>query len=183
MIGRRIIERRIRVFLGCEGESEQGYCAFLQRLANEYGRAVHLRQVNLQPAGDPLALCEKVVKTFALEEKRGAFAAKIVLLDSDKLADQVDRGRRAIELLMREGFIAIWQRPDHEGFLLRHFAGHDRDDPPRGRSMAVLQTVWPDYQKNMSAADLKKMLSLTDVQRAAAVIPELRQLLDAIGIA
>lgn len=37
MRGRRVIERRARVFLGCEGESEQGYGALLQRLVEANG--------------------------------------------------------------------------------------------------------------------------------------------------
>ena len=60
---RRIIERRARVFLGCEGESEQGYGAFLQRLADDNALHVHILAVNLQPAGDPLTLAEKAVRT------------------------------------------------------------------------------------------------------------------------
>lgn|GEM_PF-2814786 len=36
------VARRRRYFIGCEGESEQGYVALLQRFANEAGLAVHL---------------------------------------------------------------------------------------------------------------------------------------------
>jgi hypothetical protein len=49
MTGRRTIERRARIFLGCEGESEQGYGAFLQRLADAKNIKVHVVAVNLQP--------------------------------------------------------------------------------------------------------------------------------------
>jgi len=180
---RRIIERRARIFLGCEGESEQGYGAFLQRLADESRLNVHVLPVNLQPAGDPLALTEKVVRTYAREEKKGRFAGKVILLDADRLEERPDRGHRALRLLMLEGFTTIWQRPDHEGLLLRHFAGHDNDDPPRGSSMTALQAVWPSYHKNVSAVDLKRALSLIHVQRAARVIPELRALMTMIGLA
>ena len=180
---RRIIERRARIFLGCEGESEQGYGAFLQRLADESGLNVHVLPVNLQPAGDPLALAEKAVQTYSRELKKGGFAGKVILLDADRLVEPPDRGQRALNLLMDEGFSTIWQRPDHEGLLLRHFAGHDYDDPPKGRSMTALQSVWPGYHKNVSAVDLKRALSLIHVQRAAGVIPELRALLTMIGLA
>jgi hypothetical protein len=176
------IERRARIFLGCEGESEQAYGAFLQRLADGCELRVHILPANLRPAGDPLALSEKAVKVFAAEEKKGGFAAKAILLDQDRLEDHSDRGKRALNLLRIEGFITIWQRPDHEGFLLRHFVRHDRDDPPRGESMSALQSVWPSYRKNMPAAELMKTLSLTEVNRAAVVVPELRRLLELIGI-
>lgn len=176
------IERRARIFLGCEGESEQGYGAFLQRLADENSLKVHIVPVNLRPAGDPLALAEKAVKAFITEQRKSGFAGKVILLDADRLEEPPDRGRRALELLRREGFTTIWQRPDHEGLLLRHFSGREQDDPPRGRSMAALQAVWPEYRKNTSAVDLKKKLSLTDVRRASAVVPELAALLALIGL-
>lgn len=182
MNGRRIIQRRSRIFLGCEGESEQGYGVFLKSLADENGLHIHISAHNLQPAGDPLALAERAVKAYAKEERKGGFFGKVILLDADRLDEPPDRGLRARNLLMQEGFTTIWQRPDHEGFLLRHFAGHNRDEPPRGKSMTALLAVWPGYRKNMSAADLKKMLSISHVQRAAAVVPELRALLTLIGL-
>jgi hypothetical protein len=178
---RRTIERRARIFLGCEGESEQGYGVFLQRLADEHGLRVHIVPVNLRPGGDPLALSEKAVKAYAREAGKGRFAGKVILLDADRLEEPPDRGLSALDLLRREGFTTIWQRPDHEGILLRHFAGHEHDDPPRGRSFTALQAVWPGYHKNMSARELKRILSITHVQHAAGVIPELRALLTMIG--
>ena len=181
MTGSRIIKKRARIFLGCEGESEQAYSAFLQRLAEDEGLMVHLRSVNLQPAGDPLALAEKAVLAYDREVNRGGFVGKIILLDADRLEEPLDRGLRARRLLEDEGFTTILQQPDHEGLLLRHFDGHNRDDPPRGTSMAALHAVWPGYRKNMAASDLKRSLSLRDVQRAAIVIPELQALLRVIG--
>ena len=121
------------------------------------------------------------VRTYVKEEKRGGFAGKVILLDADRLEEPRDRGQKAQRLLTAQGFNTIWQRPDHEGFLLRHFEGYDQNDPPRGRSMNALQEVWPEYHKNIAAVDLKGMLSLTHVQRAAEVIQELRALLKMIG--
>ena len=99
-----------------------------------------------------------------------------------RLAEPPDRGRRAFELLQWEGFTTIWQKPDHEGLLLRHFAGHDHDDPARGRSMAALQAVWPGYHKNMAAADLQRQLMLEHITRAAGVTEELMALLRMLGL-
>ena len=65
MRGRRVIERRARVFLGCEGESEQGYGALLQRLVEANGAKIHVVPVNLQPAGDPLELAKKAERKLA----------------------------------------------------------------------------------------------------------------------
>lgn len=182
MRGRRIIERRARIFLGCEGESEQGYGVLLQRLSDAESLKIHIVVKNLQPAGDPLALAEKAALHFEKENRKAPLIGKAILLDADRLVEPPDRGRRACELLQRAGFITIWQKPDHEGLLLRHFAGHDHDDPARGRSMAALQAVWPGYHKNMAAADLQRQLTLEHITRAAGVTQELKTLLRMTGL-
>jgi len=182
MSGRRMIERRSRIFLGCEGESEQGYGVFLQRLADAATLNIHIVIKNLQPAGDPLALAQKAVLIFDKEDQKAALIGKAIMLDADRLSEAQDRGRQALELLARERFTTIWQRPDHEGLLLRHFAGHEHDDPQRGRSMQALQALWPGYHKNMAAADLQRGLTLEHVARAARVTPELMSLLRMIGL-
>ena len=88
----------------------------------------------------------------------------------------------ALKLLEQEEFIVVLQRPDHEGLLLRHFDGHEHDDPPPGNSMNRLKALWPEYHKNMSAADLRQQLSLESVIRVAEIVTELRLLLKAIGL-
>lgn len=176
-------ERRSRIFLGCEGESEQGYGVFLQRLADAAALNIHIVAKNLQPAGDPLALAQKAVSLFDKENQKAAIIGKAILLDADRLSETQGRGRHALELLAREQFTTIWQRPDHEALLLRHFAGHEYDDPPRGRSMQALQALWPGYHKNMAAADLQRELTLEHVARAARVTAELMSLLRMIGLA
>ena len=182
MTRRRIIEWRARIFLGCEGESEQGYGVLLQRLSDAESLKIHIVIKNLQPAGDPLALAEKAALHFDKENRKAPLIGKAILLDADRLAEPPDRGRRACELLQREGFVTIWQKPDHEGLLLRHFAGHDHDDPARGRSMAALQAVWAGYHKNMAAVDLQRQLTLEHITRAAGVTQELMTLLRMIGL-
>lgn len=178
MSGRRVIERRARVFLGCEGESEQGYGALLQRLVDANGAKIHVVPVNLQPAGNPLELAKKAERKLAEEIRRGGpFAAQAVMLDTDRLPDLPDGGHEAKAILTRCGMIAIWQRPDFEGFLLRHFAGHAYDNPPRGSSMIALLALWAGYHKNMSAAELQRRIGLDDVLRAAGVEPHLAELL------
>lgn len=178
MTRRRVIERRKRVFLGCEGESEQGYGAILQRFSDAQDARCHLLPVILQPAGDPLALAKKAERKLAEEVRRGGpFIARAVMLDADRLSELPDGGAQARAILARNGIVAIWQRPDFEGFLLRHFPGHGNDDPPRGMSMQALRGVWGDYRKPMSAVELQKALGLDHVRQAAGIEPGLNELL------
>lgn len=182
MSGRRHnIPRRKRIFLGCEGESEQGYGRLLQKFAKGEGLHVHLVIKNLQPAGDPLELARKAVLISERENRKARLAGKAVTLDADRLDDLPGSRRDVLGLLESENFITVLQTPDHEGLLLRHFAGHEHDNPPPGDSMNKLNALWPDYRKNMSAADLKKQLSLEQVMRAAEKNVGLRSLLDIIG--
>lgn len=146
MTRRNPIPRRSRFFLGCEGESEQGYGGFLGRLAEVQGLNLHIDTVNLQPAGDPLALAQKAIKAAIKGRARGAYKARAVLLDADTLMDNPQRAREAKKLLQDETFIAIWQHQDHEAFLLRHFIGHQNDNPPRGATLTALQGQWNGYR-------------------------------------
>lgn len=182
MTRRTNIPRRSRFFLGCEGESEQGYGGFLGRLAEAHGLNLHIDAINLQPAGDPLALAEKAIGVAARRTARGGpYVARAILLDADKLADNQQRAIEAQRLLHNAQFIAIWQHQDHEAFLLRHFPGHQHDDPPRGGTSVALQGQWNGYRKGMPARDIEKVLGFDHVMRAAVVTPALADLLRALG--
>lgn len=169
-------------FSAAKGESEQRYGRELQEFAEDGGLHVHLVIRNLQPAGSPLALATKAVRLAGEEAQRAPLAGKAILFDADGLGASCESGRKALKMLEKGGFIAVLQRPDYEGLLLRHFAGHERDDPPRGESMSKLRALWPAYHKNMSAADLRQLLSLEQVIRAAEVTTELRSRLQIIGL-
>lgn len=143
MKGCRVIEWWARVFLGCEGEGEQSYGALLQRLVDASGAKTLMTPVNLQPAGAPLVLAKKVERELAKEiHWGGPFAAEAVILDTERLPELLDGGLEARAILARCSMIAIWQSPDFEVLLLRHFASQKDDDPPLGRSIAALSDVW-----------------------------------------
>lgn len=183
MSRRPVIERRKRIFLGCEGESEQAYGAFLQRLCDNAGLSVQIVARNLQPAGDPTAIARRAVASAIAENAKAPITARAILIDADRLADLADRGQAAQRLLDQARFITIWQHPDHEGFLLRHLPGHGMDDPPRGRSFEALQAVWPRYHKAMASRDLGLMLDHDAILRAGRFVPEFQKLLQMIRLA
>ncbi|MCC6863960.1 MAG: RloB domain-containing protein [Rhodobacteraceae bacterium] len=179
MTKRSKIEPQKRVFLACEGESEQGYGAMLQRLVNEKGIKVHLSIVKLQASGNPLKLAENAQRKLEEDITLGRkFTAQAIMLDTDGLDERSPDRVEAQKILERSGIIAIWQRPDFEGLLLRHFSGHKNDAPPRGYSKDKLSAIWKDYKKPMSAIDLQKKIKLEDVLRAAKVEPNLAKLLE-----
>lgn len=178
----RIPQRR-RVFLGCEGESEQSYGVLLGKLTEARHRRIHIDAVLLQPgAGDPLGLVERAVRLIRdRSERAGAYVIRAVLLDSDKTGLIPERDARVLALARRHGLHLIWQKPCHEGFLLRHLDGCETLRPAQSaEAMAELQRRWPDYRKGLPAARLAGRLDEGCILRAASVETVLRDFLDAI---
>jgi hypothetical protein len=177
-----ILQRR-RVFLGCEGESEQGYGALLRRLLETRRQDVHLDVVLLRPGGgDPLALIELAQRLIANSERKreAPYALRAVLLDSDKLGQVPERDARIDAAAL--GIKLIWQEPCHEALLLRHLAGcrYLRPATP-DLAMAELAWHWPEYTKGLSAMRLAERIGENEVRYALQVELGLAGFLSDIG--
>ena len=187
MSGRRRPARpqRTRIFVGCEGESEQGYATLLQRVADAAGRFVHVDAVVLQPGGgDPCALVEQALKRVRERERQHGdrYAYRYVLLDADKVGLQPQRDARA-EALAAGELNLIWQRPCYEAVLLRHLPECLQLRPPLSAdALAQLRQRWPDYRKPMPATRLATRIDQDALERIRRVEPELACLLDVIAI-
>lgn len=177
------IPQRRPIFVGCEGESERGYAGLLQDLAAELGLRVHLN-IEVLKEGDPLARIELAVRKLAhLKRKRGTFDHKFVLLDTDQLVLSPDRARRARALAALHEITVVWQQPCFEAVLLRHLGGKEAFRPPDNpTTQAAMAQAWPQYRKPMSRLELARKIDLDAVVRAANVEPELKTLLDCIGL-
>ena len=175
---------RLRVFLGCEGQSEQSYGKRLEALLNEPRRQFHFDTVLLQPgAGDASVLIRVALAKMHREEaKYGAYDHRAMLLDSDMRGVAPDRMLHAIAEAEKRGVLLIWQDPCHEALLLRHLEGTQTKRPKTaGQASAALQRAWRGYSKPMQAADLKLRIDRAAVLRAAAVETGLRDFLNMIG--
>ena len=103
--------QRRRIFVGCEGDSEVGYAAFIGLLAEEACLSVHLDPRKCR-GGDPLAIVETAIRELRLRGKRhGAYAVRAIFLDVDRREDAPDRSARADQLLQNHGFHTIWSQP------------------------------------------------------------------------
>jgi hypothetical protein len=104
---RATIPQRRRIFLGCEGESEQGYGALLSRLVEERGLHLAIHSVLLRPGGgDPFDLVTLAVELNERDERRrGRYSVKAVLLDRDKLGVSPQRDRRMAMKLIPEQLV------------------------------------------------------------------------------
>ena len=175
--------QRLRVFLGGEGASENSYGVFLHRWMDTQRRDRHLDCEDLR-GGDPLAVIEVAIERIVIKERNhGAYAMRAVLLDSDGLGKQVDRDSQMYLLAARHKLRLIWQRPCHEGFLLRHLEGYENENPPTTADAQLrLAAAWPEYHKAMTASDLARKLSSGNIMRARQVVTEFDDLLSDLGL-
>lgn len=179
------ITQRARIYLGCEGQSEQSYGARLGQIADSAGLHLYIDNDVLQPGGgDPLGLVElAILRITEKGRKRGDFAFRAVLLDRDKIGQAPARDSEIAPLAAANGLSLIWQNPCHEGFLLRHFEGHETSRPATSDiAMQALKRVWPQYYKAMPAIHLTPRIDLPAILRVSAVEPPFARFLDQIGL-
>jgi hypothetical protein len=181
---RIVIPQRKRIFLGCEGESEQSYGALLTRIVGQQKSDFFLDTVLLRPGGgDPLALIELAEKKKKQGEKKGGdYAVAYVLMDTDKRGQAPQRDQQAIKLAQDEGLTIIWQEPCHEALLLRHLPNSQQLKPQStALALATLNARWPGYTKGMPAAKLAATIDADSLRQVRVVEPALSALLADLG--
>ncbi len=177
---RHLKPQRRPIFVGCEGESEQGYAQLLQDLADEAKLPVHLH-VEILRKGHALSRIEFARRKVAeLQQKRAGFHDKFLMLDSDEFERRPEGQEEARRVAVASGFRVIWQEPCFEALLLRHFGV--RRPPNTGAALDALQREWQEYRKGSSRVELKRRIDLEAVLRAARVEDGLAILLRVIGL-
>lgn len=180
--GVRPISPRRRIFFGCEGESEQGYGALLQRIANDQPtQNIHL-DVQVVKGGDPLAIVEAAVQKEREQASRhGNFSVRAIFLDRDKFGQSTERDNQ-IPALSGARFLLIWQRPCFEATILRHLPGCQALRPQTtALAVAAIQQHWPEYRKPMSQLALATRIGIDEIRAAAKVEPDLAIFLKVIS--
>lgn len=181
--GGRITPRKV-VFLGGEGESEQGYGGFLNDLIRNANKPFHIDVQNLNPgAGSPLALMRSAAQKIDRHERqRGNYHYKAVLIDEDTVNS---RGARdaVVSLAAENDILIIWQSPCHEAHLLRHFVGKLQNQPANcALALNALRQLWPNYMKGSTSLQLSRYLDLAGAKRLASQHPEFAAFLAAVGL-
>ena len=180
-----MIEPRKPIFLGCEGESEVAYGQLLYDFARQSGQHIHLEVVGLIPgAGDPLARVARARQEIARRTaRRSRFIAKFILMDFDQVATHGLNANEIQSLAAREGIQIIWQKPCHEGFLLRHIITESNKLPASSQlALLHLRQHWASYKKPMTRVQLGKLVTVNQVLAAAKHNADLSALLLEIGL-
>ena len=176
--------KRKRVFVACEGESERGYAGFLWELAEAGGLSLHF-DLQLCRGGDHLAVVEAARDRMKRRaQQHGRFWKQAIFLDGDRRYENAERTRRADRMIAQSGLSPIWSTPCLEALLLRHFPGRENVEPPT--SDLALQELRPPLaglQKTHIKAGVAR--EIRDVscfhQRAAGTNPDLLEFLKEIG--
>lgn len=176
------VPQRKRIFIGCEGSSEQSYVKLLKILSDLQERHLHFESFNAQ-GGDPLAIIEKSIAAMKKKEAlTGVFPHKAIFLDADCRGKNLERDQKAATLSARHGVVLLWQDCDFEAFVLRHLEGHEMTNVPVGHSLKMLKRQWPDYRKPADAKWLSDRIAFEDVSRMAAANIEFGEFYSLIGL-
>lgn len=179
---KRIIQQRKRIFIAGEGDSEQSFVKWLQRLSDQSGLHVHLDCQPLGGGGYKTMLKKAMQERKRKERHKAVFS--ILLVDSDR--DERGDDGWSIEQLKHEALkhkITICvQTPNQEGILLRMIAGNERSKPNSANVQKLLRNAWPDYKKPVDAQTLATKFLLEDLIRLAHFDTELKILLSMIGL-
>ena len=177
---RRSVKPRRVIFIGVEGKSDQAFVRFLGRCCEEAGLHLHL-DVRPGSGGDSVAVVEEAAR-YLKHSGKSNIRNKLVLLDRDRIEQDLQAGRDARAVASKAKLEIIFQEPNLEGLLIRLHPRQENRRIAAGKAMADLRKVWPEYSKQLTADQLSQRFTLSDVQRAAQHDSELQRLLTVLGL-
>ena len=174
----RPVQPRRVIFIGVEGPSDRAFMRFLGRCCDRQRLHLHL---DVKPAngGDTVSVVQAAVRHAS---RHPASVPRLVLLDEDRIQQDMQAGRDGKAEASKNGLDLILQSPNLEGLFLRLHSGYERRRILARDTMQELKKVWPSYSKRLSAAELDRQFDLTHVLRAAEHDEHLRRLLGVLGL-
>lgn len=93
-MGRRLVPQKKPIFIGTEGERDRAFAQFLQRCCDQEHLRIHLK---IRPAsgGDSVTIVEDIGRWLAKNDSEKNYQARLVLLDRDRIEQDLRAGRDA----------------------------------------------------------------------------------------
>ena len=174
--------KRKRIFVGAEGESERSLARWLKILCEEQGFKFHF-DITVSNGGDSLAITKHAVYEYRRRiQTRGEFSSGLILLDSDRLQQDIKSGRDPAPEANSENLKLVYLKPNFEGLLLRLHEGREKQFPTADEAKRNLQRLWQNYRKPASAEELHKRFGIEDIRRVAPHDSNLRWILEKLGL-
>ena len=178
---RRSIQPRRVIFIGAEGESDRAFARFLEHCCEREGRRLHL-MVKPGGGGDSVTVVEEAGRHLARHPEKRGIRDKLVLLDRDRVPQDLEAGRDARAAASSWNLKIIFQDPNLEGLLFRLHPGCEQRKIAADDALPELQKFWPEYRKPPTADQLIRRFTVSDVRRAARHDEELQKLLEVLGL-
>ena len=178
---RPVVPPRRAFFIGVEGRSDEAFIALLQWCCDQEGLHVHL-SASAAGGGGSLAVIEDAGRALVRSSSRRQFADRLVLLDADRIEQDLREGDDASVAAGRYGLRLVYLRPNLEGLLFRLHSGRERSRVTARHALQELQKLWPEYRKPPTADALTKRFMPDDLKRAALHDDELGMLLRTVGL-
>ncbi len=175
------IEPRQIIFIGVEGPSERSFVQLLARCCDDADLHLHL-EAKPATGGDTLAIVEEAKRRLERHPARMEIKTKLVLLDRDRLDQDIEAGRDPRPLALKGNITLVFQQPNLEGLLLRLHSRQERRRVSAHDALAELRKVWPEYRKPPTSYQLRQRFAVSDLRRAARHDGELRKLLTVVGL-
>ena len=174
--------KRKRIFVGAEGQSERSLAKWLKILCEEQGINFHF-DITVSNGGDSLTITEHAVYEYRKRaQTRGKFSSGLILLDSDRLQQDIQSGRDPEPKASSENLKLVYLKPNFEGLLLRPHTGREKQFPTADEAERNLKKLWHNYRKPASAEELHRRFGIEDVRRAALHDTNLRWMLEKLGL-
>ena len=174
------LKKKKSIFVACEGESEQAYVALLNELAQEKDPPlpVFLRSYNVK-GGGPCKMVAEAIKKVSKGDY--TWKEKVILMDKDVCKNNPDECQKAKEKAKENGFLILWQEPNHEGFLLQHLCdekGNLSLTAENAQDMLKRKLDLREYKKPLTRYELRSRIGAKEIERAAKKIKNLGELLE-----
>ncbi|MBU3654742.1 MAG: RloB domain-containing protein [Alphaproteobacteria bacterium] len=131
-------------WVACEGKGEMAFVAWLNQLAKENRKPVHLESADMG-GGSQKSMLEKANRKLAEARKRAKFVHAFLLIDNDRPDNP------SLETFRQDaksaGFTLILQEPNFEGVLCRLHSKYKQQQLDSQRVGSLIQELWSGYDK------------------------------------